>query len=91
MICPQKEESIDDIELQRTETPADRRVMRWHSCCLTCDKDFVEYFVKYVLLAGLIIFFAVELHLSQKCESDQLYTGLLTLVIGIALPSPRLK
>ena len=88
MICPQQDESIDDIELQRVDTP-DRKV-KWSSCCFECHKDFVEYAVKYILLAGLIIFFAVELHLSDKCESDQLYTGLLTLVIGIALPSPRL-
>jgi hypothetical protein len=91
MICPKQEETNDDIELHRTDTPANRRVIRWHSCCLTCDKDFVEYMVKYFLLCGLMIFFSVELHISEKCESDQLYTGLLTLIIGIALPSPRLK
>lgn len=90
MVTPQKKVSIDDLELQRTSTPAERRV-KWSSCCFECHKDFVEYFVKYFLLFGLLVFFAVELHLSNKCESDQLYTGLLTLIIGIALPNPRLK
>lgn len=89
MIAPQKNVTVDDLELQRTDTPANYK--RWKSCCFDLQKDFVEYIVKYVILTGLMIFFAVELHISNKCESDQLYTGLLTLIIGIALPNPRLK
>ena len=91
MICPLSDKKDNDLELQRTETPAERRVLRWHSCCLTCDKDVVQYIMKYFILVALMVFFSIELHLSDKCESDQLYTGLLSMVIGIALPSPRLK
>lgn len=91
MICPIKEDKKDDLELQRTETPLDRRVLRWHSCCLTCDKDVVQYLMKYFILISLMVFFSIELHLSDKCESDQLYTGLLSMCIGIAIPSPKLK
>ena len=89
MICPKKEETKDDLELQRVDTPS--RKIKWTSCCFECHKDFVEYMVKYFLLFGLLVFFSIELHLSNKCESDQLYTGLLTLIIGIALPNPRLN
>ncbi len=91
MICPVKEETKDDIELQRVDTPVNRRVLRWHSCCLTCDKDVVQYLMKYFILISLMVFFGIELHLSDKCESDQLYTGLLSMVIGLALPNPKLK
>lgn len=91
MICPNKEETKDDIELQRVETPAEIKRRRWKSCCLTCDKDVVQYLMKYFILISLMIFFSIELHFSNKCETDQLYTGLLSMVIGIALPSPRLK
>ena len=91
MLCPLTEVINEDLELERVDTPADRNVLRWHSCCLTCDKDVVEYLSKYFILVGLMVFFSVELHLSEACESDQLFTGLLSLIIGIALPNPRIK
>ena len=91
MICPVKEEAKDDIELQRVDTPVEIKRRRWKSCCFQMDKEVVQYFVKYLILIGLMIFFGIELHLSKQCETDQLYTGLLSMVIGLALPSPRLK
>ena len=79
----------EDLELQRTYTPDNRRV--WHSCCLTCDKDVVQYITKYSMLVLLMGFFSVELHLSETCEQTQLFTGLLTMIVGVALPNPKLK
>ena len=48
MIAPQKNVTVDDLELQRTDTPANYK--RWKSCCFDLQKDFVEYIVKYVIL-----------------------------------------
>ena len=90
MICPpSKEEQKDDLELQRVDTPID--VVKWRSCCLIMDKDFAIFFVKYFIIIGLISFFAIELHLSYTCENKNLYQSLLMLVIGVALPNPKLK
>jgi len=91
MICPLKQEAKDDLELQRTETPIEIKRRRWESCCFKLDREVVQYFMKYFILISLMVFFSIELHLSETCESDQLFTGLLSMCIGIALPSPRLK
>ena len=93
MICPlsDKEDKKGDLELQRIETPAEIKRRRWVSCCFQMDREVVQYFMKYFILVSLMVFFSIELHLSDKCETDQLYTGLLSMVIGLALPSPRLN
>lgn len=88
MICPPKEEQ-KDLELQRVDTPID--VVKWRSCCLEMDRDFAIFFVKYFIIIGLISFFAVELHLSNTCEDKNLFQSLLMLIIGVALPNPKLK
>jgi len=76
-----------DLELQRCDS--ERKT--WRSCCLTLDRDFVQYFVKYFILIGLISFFSVELKMSGSCEDKQLYNSLLMFVVGLAIPAPRLK
>ena len=86
MICPSADEE-KDLELQRT--PHD--TVRWRSCCLLMDKDFAIFFTKYFIIIGLISFFALELHISETCEDKNLYQSLLMLVIGVALPNPKLK
>ena len=83
------EENQTDLSLQRVNTPKDHRI--WRSWCLRCDREIVQYFTKYIILIGLMCFFAIELHISTTCEEHQLYQSLLTLVLGIALPNPRLK
>ena len=90
MICPPQQEQ-KDLELQRVDTPQPTNVVKWRSCCLEMDKDFAIFFVKYFIIIGLISFFAVELHLSNTCEDKNLMQSLLMLVIGVALPNPKLK
>ena len=89
MFCNQEEEKKGDLELQRIDTP--ETVIRWKSCCLVMDKDFAIFFTKYFIIVGLITFFALELHISDSCEDKNLYQSLLMLVIGVALPNPKLK
>lgn len=95
-VCPVHEEMKDveaqtELELERTNTPTERAVRIWRSCCLRIDRDVVQYFTKYFILIGLMAFFSVELHLSETCEQHQMYQSLLTLVLGIAIPSPSIK
>ena len=63
----------------------------WSSCCLTLDKEFTMFFVKYGILIGLMAFFAVELHFAGDCSEQQLFMSMLTLIVGLAIPSPRLR
>ena len=87
MFC--NEEKKEDLELQRIDTP--ETVIRWKSCCLVMDKDFAMFFTKYFMIIGLLTFFSVELHLSDTCEESNLYQSLMLLMIGVALPNPKLK
>ena len=63
----------------------------WTSCCITLDKEFTMFFVKYGILIGLMVFFAVELHFAGDCSEQQLFMSMLTLIVGLAIPSPRLR
>ena len=90
MICPKEEEQkINDLELQRSNSEVRANVM-WRSCCIELNRDFTVFFTKYIILIGLMVFFSAELHLSITCEDKQLFMSLLTLIIGVAIPSPRL-
>lgn len=88
MLCTNNKEvePEEDLELQRVNS--ERKT--WKSCCLTLDRDFVQYAVKYSILIGLIIFFSMELHLAEDCNDKQLYNSLLMFVVGLAIPAPRL-
>lgn len=63
----------------------------WKSCCIVLDPEFTQFFVKYLILVMLMVFFGIELHLSDDCHDRNLFQTLLSLCIGIAIPSPRLK
>ena len=63
---------------------------KWKSCCFELEREFTVFITKYIIIISLLIFFAVELHLSDACEDKNLYQSLLMLLIGIALPNPKL-
>lgn len=95
IICPDinemKEDNPPDLELQRQDTPAQRARKVWKSCCLTLDADFVMYMTKNLTLIGLITFFAYELSVSETCERQNIFQSLLCMVVGILVPSPRMR
>ena len=92
MICPKTQEAKDnDIELARVQTPLDVRRKRWLSCCFYVDPAFATFIVKYLILIGMLTFFAVELHLSEDCNDKNLYQSLLLLCLGLAIPAPEIK
>jgi hypothetical protein len=89
MICPNNEE-MKDLELQRTNSEINGR-KRWKSCCFYVDREVVVFSTKYFILISLMIFFSAELHISSTCEDKQLFMSLLTLMIGVAVPNPKLR
>jgi hypothetical protein len=93
IICPDINEMKEDtdLELQRQDTPSQRARKVWRSCCLQIDAEFVMYMTKTLTLIGLIIFFSYELSVSETCEQSNIYQSLLCMVIGILIPSPRIK
>ena len=63
----------------------------WHSCCgLTLDRRATLFFSQLSIAISVIGFCIWQLLHSHTCEKDALYSGLLTLVIGVYLPQPNL-
>ena len=64
----------------------------WNSPCGTAwNIQCIRFSTQYVLIVGLITFFAIGLYKSETCENSNMYQSLLMLVIGVALPSPSIN
>ena len=63
----------------------------WHSCCLTADKHFVMYVTQIAVILLIIIFCIYQLLTLRECIHQITYTSLLTLLIGLVIPSPAIR
>ena len=73
------------------ETENKKNDNTWKSMCLTMDRRAVQYFTQISIIAGIMCFCILQLASDDRCESQQLYIGLLTLLIGVIAPSPKFK
>jgi hypothetical protein len=90
MFCNNQEEKKEDLELQRIDTPEEKKV--WRSCCFgEINKDAMVFFTQVIILFSFLIFCCGQLVRVDSCEGQQLYSSLITLVLGILCPSPRIK
>ena len=64
---------------------------KWQSCCLTLDKNFVQFFTHMSILLLIIVFCIYKLVVQNDCESQRGYMGLLTFILGILMPQPKIK
>ena len=71
-----------DVEAQRSKN-------EWHSCCLVLDRRAVQYFTQIVIIAGIMLFTIYQLCTIETCESQSVYIGLLTMLIGALIPQPQ--
>ena len=62
---------------------------RWESCCFIIDRR-VLIFTSQLLIGLIIISFCIY-KLSVNDENPALYYGLLTFIIGVFLPSPKVN
>ena len=86
----------DAIEIEKAVLENERKVLdnenKWTSCCITMDKRAVLFFSQLgisVSIMGLCIYQLITHH--DNCDSNQLYSGILTMLIGIHLPQPKLR
>ncbi len=63
----------------------------WRSCCLKTDPDAVIFFSQLTIALITMGFCIYQLSVSDSCERDSLYSGILSLVIGCYLPTPSIK
>ena len=63
----------------------------WKSCCYDLNKNAVMYFTTIFIITGIMAFCIYKLSINLTCESQTVYMGLLTLLLGILAPSPVFK
>ena len=61
----------------------------WKSCCMILDRRAVQYFTQITVIGGTMAFSIAQLYRNDSCEGQQAYLGLLTMLIGILIPSPK--
>ena len=61
------------------------------SCCFELDRKATVYFSQLIICVMLMVFCMVQLVMKDECEAQQIYIGLLTMVIGLVLPSPMIR
>lgn len=68
-------------------------VSQWHSCCTgkSTDSRLLRFVSQYSIMFMVIIFCLYELNQSKTCEDTTTYISLLTLILGVILPSPQSK
>ena len=63
----------------------------WKSCCIRSDKRAILFFSQVLTGVGIITFCVAMLVTNTDCATFSRYSPLLTLVVGILLPNPRLN
>lgn len=61
----------------------------WRACCSRSSKEAIIFFTQISFMSVIMIYSLVSLTFTDK--DRELHMSLLSLVIGIALPSPKLK
>jgi len=80
-----------NIERQDSEKTKQYKLNNeWKSCCLKMDKNAVKFFTQLAISMCIIGLCIAQLVRLKDCGSQHAYIGLLTLVIGIWLPSPSM-
>ena len=63
----------------------------WKSCCLTVDRIALQFFTQLsisLIVISLCIYNLVQY--PDNCDNNQVYMGLLTMVIGVYVPTPTM-
>lgn len=81
--------STSQVEEERGHIENDKLRNKWNSCCFTCDKDFVKYFVQTGFLAGASVLAIAMLLLGSEPQS--LWISVLSSSVGLVIPSPIFK
>ena len=64
----------------------------WKSCCKSViDRRATIFFSQFALTIMIVIFCCYQLIKLENCEAQSLYSGIITFILGIYLPSPKLE
>jgi hypothetical protein len=83
---------MNDTRISVTEQQIKSDVKNtYKSCCLLVDKRALQFFSQLGISLVTIVFSIYKLSVSDTCETDSLYSGILMLVVGTWLPAPAMK
>ena len=97
--------SIDDEKVGVTRSPSMQNMIlkhqleaedqkkknTWNSCCIVADRRAIQYFTQIVIIAAVMLFTIYQLRTIDTCESQSVYIGLLTMLIGVLIPQPKFQ
>ena len=63
----------------------------WGTCCGQLDKRCLIYGVQMSLVFLIMGFCIFKLNTALDCNESQTFLGLLTMLVGLVLPSPRIS
>lgn len=63
----------------------------YKSCCITSDKRALAFFSQFTISIMIMLFSFYKLINSDRCEDTQVYIGLITMIIGVYLPNPKMN
>lgn len=78
--------TLQTREKEKLETP-----YIWKSCCFQADKRIVLFLSQFSIGLMVICFSLYQLNKDNTCEHQQVYVGLLTMMVGVFLPAPRIN
>jgi hypothetical protein len=87
IVPPQSSDVVVMESLDNAILEMDRR---WVLCCVEVDRELVQCIVEIVFTLLVSTFCMIQLHRLHDCESQQLYSGILTFIIGIVIPQPTM-
>ena len=83
------DELKEAVEIERNVIDVENQ---WKSCCLVVDRRAVLFFSQLsisMIVLTLCVYNLVVHH--DNCDSNQLYTGLLTMIIGVWIDAPKMR
>ena len=63
----------------------------WRSCCFQCDKSAIVFFSTLFVIVILMGYCMYNITVIKEDENKIYYVSLLTMLIGILLPNPKIK
>jgi hypothetical protein len=62
----------------------------WKSCCTLIDSRVLQFMAQSMMLFCVSTFCMVMLLRVDTCPEQQLFSGILTMVVGVFVPNPKI-
>ena len=82
-----------DMLSRRLDMEEKKNDNEWFCCCSNkpTDSRLLKYVFQMLLIMLVVVFCISMLLVNESCEAQATYTGILTLLIGLVLPGPKVS